>query len=145
VAIHQNVFKTPVDAGHTRTFLVQTRNFLPGDEHNARFQARNAFVRDQDAVVVTQLAPFHTPEQSGREFLVPADLPVARYRELLAAWADRGWCIDVDAQATRARREALVIPSPARRAEPHGWVHDPVPLRPAAQAAVAAGETTHAS
>jgi hypothetical protein len=63
--------------------------------------------------------------------LVPADMAVARYRDKLREWEARGWRID-SARLERDRpRIAHTIPSPARRAEPGGWVLDPVPLMPA--------------
>jgi phenylpropionate dioxygenase-like ring-hydroxylating dioxygenase large terminal subunit len=141
VRIHQNVFKTPVDESHVRTFLVQTRNFLIGPEHHDRFAQRNAFVRNQDVVVLTGLQPFMNPETNSRELLVPADRAVVRYRQYLREWQARGWRIDAEAAERRARHEALVIPSPARRESPRGWVLETVPLMPAS--AVVTGSTDH--
>jgi hypothetical protein len=46
-AINQNSFKTPIDELSSRSFLIQTRNFLQGPEHDARFRERNAVVRNQ--------------------------------------------------------------------------------------------------
>lgn len=128
ISIHQNVFKTPIDAAHVRTFLVQTRNFLQGAAHDARFTERNRFVREQDATVLSGLAPFQAPESSRHEFMVPADRAVLRYRERLDDWQSRGWRIDSSLLAVRSRQEALAIPSPARRASPKGFVLDTVPL-----------------
>jgi phenylpropionate dioxygenase-like ring-hydroxylating dioxygenase large terminal subunit len=129
--IHQNVFKTPVDETTQRTFLVQTRNFLQGGEHDARFRERNAVVRNQDLAVLGDIEPKLTPETNSHELLVPADMAVARYRDKLREWEARGWRID-SARLERDRpRIAHTIPSPARRAEPGGWVLDPVPLMPA--------------
>jgi phenylpropionate dioxygenase-like ring-hydroxylating dioxygenase large terminal subunit len=129
--IHQNVFKTPVDETTQRTFLVQTRNFLQGGEHDARFRERNAVVRNQDLAVLGDIEPKLTPETNSHELLVPADMAVACYRDKLREWEARGWRID-SARLERDRpRKAHTIPSPARRAEPGGWVLDPVPLMPA--------------
>lgn len=130
-SINQNVFKTPVDGRTVRTFLVQTRTFMLGSEHDARFSERNVFVREQDQAVLKDLEPFHTPETNSHELLMPADRGVARYRERLAEWEARGWRIDEPALAAAAGRAALAIPSPARRENPRGWVLDPVPLCPA--------------
>jgi phenylpropionate dioxygenase-like ring-hydroxylating dioxygenase large terminal subunit len=134
-SIHQNVFKTPVDATTVRTFLVQTRTFLLGSEHDARFSERNVFVRGQDQAVLRDLEPFYTPETNSHELLMPSDRAVARYRELLLEWESRGWRIDEAAMAGEAGRSARAIPSPGRRESPRGWVLDTVPLRPAQVAA----------
>jgi phenylpropionate dioxygenase-like ring-hydroxylating dioxygenase large terminal subunit len=136
--INQNVFKTPVDERTMRTFLVQTRNFMLGPEHDERFKARNAVVRDQDRVVLGDQEPYFTPETNAHEPLMPADMAVARYREYLHDWDARGWRIDsARVQADRPFR-SYVIPSPARRAEPRGWVLAPIPLvAPMAAVAVA--------
>lgn len=128
IAIHQNVYKTPVDATTVRTFLVQTRSFLLGAENDARFSERNAFVRGQDQVVLGALEPFFTPETNNHELLMPSDRGVARYREFLQQWESRGWRIDEAALARDGERVARAIPSPARREQPKGWVLDTVPV-----------------
>ena len=130
VFIHQHVFKTPIDEQHTRTFLVQTRNFLLGAENDDRFLERNDVVAGQDAVVLAELQPALTPETNRHEFLLPADEAVVRYREKLARWEANGWRIDADSMARNSRRVAYAIPSPARRERPAGWILDSVPLLP---------------
>ncbi|MBM4197039.1 MAG: Rieske 2Fe-2S domain-containing protein [Gammaproteobacteria bacterium] len=126
--INQNVFKTPTDSRHQRSFLVQTRNFLLGEEHDPRFLSRNAVVRDQDRVVLADQEPYFTPDTNTNELLVHSDLAVATYREYLRDWDRRGWRIDsARVEADRPHR-TYAIPGPARRREPHGWVIDPVPL-----------------
>ena len=105
-SIHQNVFKTPVDATTVRTFLVQTRSFLLEPQHDARFSERNLFVREQDQTVLTALEPFFTPETNNHELLMPSDRAVARYRELLQQWEARGWRIDEAALARDRDRVA---------------------------------------
>ncbi|MDH5275464.1 MAG: hypothetical protein OEW88_03490, partial [Gammaproteobacteria bacterium] len=129
-SIHQNVFKTPVDATTVRTFLVQTRSFLLEPQHDARFSERNVFVREQDQVVLTALEPFFTPETNSHELLMPSDRAVARYRERLQQWESLGWRIDEAALARDGDRVARAIPSPARREQPRGWVLDAVPVMP---------------
>ncbi len=141
VFIHQHVFKVPVDEQKTRTFLVQTRNFLLEPEHDARFLERNDVVAGQDAEVLAALHPPLTPPTNRHEFLLPADAAVVRYREKLDRWEARGWRIDAETVGRTRRRAAYAIPSPGRRARPSGWVLDPVPLLPvrAAAAATATG------
>jgi phenylpropionate dioxygenase-like ring-hydroxylating dioxygenase large terminal subunit len=128
--IHQQVFKTPIDERHQRTFLVQTRNFLLGPEHNSRFSERNAVVRNQDIKVLSDIEPKLTPETNAHELLMPADMAVARYREKLKEWEARGWRIDQEQVNGDRARTAYAIPSPGRRADPKGWVLETVPLIP---------------
>lgn len=133
--LHQNVFKVPVDANHVRSFLVQTRNFLLGAEHDERFVKRNLEVGGQDRVILADLNPEFTPETNAHEFLLPADEAVVRYRERLAEWQAHGWRIDVATVERERPHKAFAIPSPARREQPAGWVLDAVPMMPAGQVA----------
>lgn len=139
--IHQNVFKTPLDERHQRTFLVQTRNFLLGPEYDRRFSERNAVVRNQDMRVLADIEPKLTPETNAHELLMPADLAIARYREKLREWEARGWRIDQEQVRATRDRKAYAIPSPARRTEPKGWVLEPVPLLAGRRAAGSAAAT----
>jgi phenylpropionate dioxygenase-like ring-hydroxylating dioxygenase large terminal subunit len=133
--IHQNIFITPIDEYHRHGFLIQTRNFLLGAEHNERFMARNEVVADQDRVVLGAIEPRLSPDSNHRELLMPADRGVARYREKLREWEELGWRIDTE-QVNRTRgNRTYAIPSPGRRKDPKGWVLEAVPLKPAARAA----------
>lgn len=136
--IHQNVFKTPIDGLQQRSFLVQTRNFLLGEEHSDRFSTRNKVVRDQDIVVLGDIEPRRPPENNLHELLVPADMGVARYREMLREWEDRGWRIDEAKLESMRTNNTFSIPSPARRADPRGWVLETMPMMPGQRAAPAA-------
>jgi phenylpropionate dioxygenase-like ring-hydroxylating dioxygenase large terminal subunit len=136
--IHQNVFKTPIDGARQKSFLIQTRNFLLGPENDGRFTERNAVVRNQDIVVLRDVEPRLAPETNAHELLMPADMGVARYRERLREWEDLGWRIDESRVETTRAKNAYVIPSPARRADPKGWVLEAVPLVAAKRAAGAA-------
>jgi phenylpropionate dioxygenase-like ring-hydroxylating dioxygenase large terminal subunit len=136
VFIHQHAFKVPIDENQVRTFLVQTRNFLLGAEHDERFYERNKVVQSQDAEVLGDLNPELTPESNNHELLMPADQAVARYREKLLEWETRGWRIDADTVERQRKSVAYAIPSPARREHPKGWVLDAVPTLPAGAARV---------
>ena len=135
VFMHQNGFEVPVDKDLVRGFLVQTRNFLLGEENDQRFLDRNVEVGGQDREVLADLNPVFTPETNAHEFLLPADEAVVRYRERLAEWQALGWRIDVEAVERDAPHKAFAIPSPARREQPTGWVLDTVPMMPAGQVA----------
>lgn len=137
-AIHQNAFKTPIDGTHQKSFLVQTRNFLLGAENDARFTERNAVVRNQDIIVLRDIEPRRASETNAHELLMPADMGIARYREKLAEWEALGWRIDEERVDATREKSTYVIPSPARRAEPKGWVLAAVPLLPGQSLAAAA-------
>jgi phenylpropionate dioxygenase-like ring-hydroxylating dioxygenase large terminal subunit len=135
--IHQYLFETPVDAKHTRLYLVTMRNFMIEPEHDARMMERNAYVANQDGKVLHDLEPVVTPDSNLHETFITSDQAVARYRAFCKAWENKGWRIDRDRLA--ADGTAFAIPSPLRR-EIKGWVIDPVPLRPGDAASRAAAE-----
>ena len=112
------------------------RNFLVSDEHDGRFKERNQVVADQDREVLSVINPTITPETMSGEFFMPADKAIVRYREYFKDWEARGWRIDI-AEVNRTRkRVAYAIPSPGRRAQPKGWILDPVPMRSATGLAI---------
>ena len=127
IRIHQWAWHTPIDEFSERVFLVQTRNFVLGEENNERFKERNAMVAEEDRVVINRLKPRQGPWSTGHEFLVPTDKAVVGYREYLKEWKQRGWCIDTQRVAETRKKIAYAIPSPARR-EQSAWVLDSVPL-----------------
>jgi phenylpropionate dioxygenase-like ring-hydroxylating dioxygenase large terminal subunit len=136
MSIHQYLFETPIEEGRTSLFLVNLRNFLTEPADDERMMARNLVVASQDRDVLHDVRPVLTPETRTREFFTPADQAIARYRDKLKGWENRGWRIDMDEVNRNRLRVAFAIPSPARR-EHKGWVLDPVPLRPAHPEAVA--------
>jgi len=131
--MHQYGFKTPIDEFSYRSFLLQMRNFLVSDEHDGRFKERNQVVADQDREVLSVINPTVTPETMSGEFFMPADQAIARYREYFKDWEARGWRIDVAAANRKRKSVAYAIPSPARRAQPKGWILDPIPMLPASR------------
>jgi phenylpropionate dioxygenase-like ring-hydroxylating dioxygenase large terminal subunit len=128
--MHQYVFKTPIDESGYRTFLVQMRNFLIGEEHNERFRERNLVVAGQDNEVLGVVNPVITPETKTNELFMPADNAIARYRERFKEWEAKGWRIDIDAVNRNRKRVAYAIPGPGRRVQPKGWILDSVPMLP---------------
>ena len=143
ICIHQWVWHTPVSETSERVFLVQTRNFVLGDENNKRFKERNEMVAEEDRVVINRLKPRQGPWSTNHEFLVSTDKVVAGYREHLKKWRARGWCIDTAAVARNRKKVAYAIPSPARR-EQSAWVLDTVPLI-SGEAQAAAGQVDGAA
>ena len=100
-------------------------------------------IAEQDIKVLSELEPPLTPPTNTKEFMVPADEPILRYRRKLKEWEQRGWRIDMAELNRTGRRVAYAVPGPERRHH-KGWVIDPVPLvgvsRPAEAARTALAE-----
>ncbi len=139
IHIHQYLYETPIDEGHTSIFLINLRNFLTDPSEDERMMGRNEYVALQDRDVLEPLKPVLTPRTNVHEVFVEHDRAVARYRERVKEWEARGWRIDIDAVNRTRHKVAYAIPCPARR-QVKGWVLDAVPLLPAAAAQQAAAE-----
>ncbi len=125
--IHQYSFKCPVDDTHTRSFLVNLRNFMSEPEHDERMLVRNDVVANQDGEILEHMTPTVTPLTNTKETFVPADKLIARHREILKGYEAKGWRIDMEKLMATRQRVAYVIPSPARR-KAKNWVIDTVPM-----------------
>ena len=125
--IHQYSFKTPKDDTHSRSFLVNLRNFVIEPENDERMKTRNDVVAGQDGEILENINPLVTPPGNTKELFVPADKLIARYREILKGYEAQGWRIDMEKLAATRERVAYAIPSPARR-NTKGWIIDPVPM-----------------
>lgn len=135
-SMHQYMYECPIDEARTRIFLVNLRSTFLEPEMDDKVNAMNWNIAAQDITVLEALHPVLTPPTNTREFMVPADEAILRYREKLREWEALGWRIDVDAVNRSRRRAACAIPSPGRRVL-KGWILDAVPLKPAAAAAPA--------
>jgi phenylpropionate dioxygenase-like ring-hydroxylating dioxygenase large terminal subunit len=131
-AMHQYMYECPIDELHTRIFLVNLRSTFLDPEMDEKVNQMNWNIASQDITVLSDLHPKLTPPTNTKEFMVPADEPILRYRERLKAWEARGWRIDTDAVAATERAAAYAIPSPQRR-QHKGWVLDAIPLHPSAE------------
>lgn len=125
--MHQYMWETPIDEFRTNIFFLNMRNTFLESEMDERIEQRNWMVAEQDIVVLSRLEPRETPETNTREFMVPADEPILRYRQKLAEFAARGWRIDTERVNRHRRTAAWAIPSPERRSY-KAWVLDPIPL-----------------
>ncbi len=131
--MHQYFFEQPVDVNKTRIFFVNIRNFLLEPENDGPIHARNKVIAGQDIAVLKEVYPTRTPLSNTKEVLMPADKPIAAYREWLRKFDDMGWRIDWEEFKRRDSKDtAFAIPSPARRTEGN-WVLDPIPLIGAAE------------
>ena len=120
--------KVPVDEYHTRTFGVQARNFLLDPAEDSERHAMILKALNEDLSVVEKIQPKLPPRSSADEFLTETDGMEFHFRQRVREWARRGNEIDVEKMAAERPRRVQVIPSPARRADPHNWVHKTVPM-----------------
>ncbi|VAW02203.1 hypothetical protein MNBD_ALPHA01-1981 [hydrothermal vent metagenome] len=129
--MHQYTYDLPVDENHTRVFLVNMRNAGLDEEMGARLRQRNLIVAQQDIDVLDEVEPTQTPREISKEFMVPADSCIIKYREYIKSYEKKGWRIDVEKMnAERATGKIVhAIPSPRRRTEDN-WVLDQVPMIP---------------
>jgi phenylpropionate dioxygenase-like ring-hydroxylating dioxygenase large terminal subunit len=124
----QYFFEAPIDETHTRIFFLNMRNFMLDPSKDGPIHARNKVIAQQDIQIVELLNPIRTPISNTKEVLMPADGPIAAYRDWLARFDEKGWRIDIDEFNRRNGKDtAFAIPSPARR-ESGNWVLEPVPL-----------------
>jgi phenylpropionate dioxygenase-like ring-hydroxylating dioxygenase large terminal subunit len=129
--MHQYMWEQPHDEFSTTIFFVNKRSTFLEPAMDDKVNAMNWAIAAQDITVLEALHPVITPRTNTREFMVPADEPILRYREKLRDYEARGWRIDMEALARDNGRAAFAIPCPERRTT-RGWVLDPVPLLPAA-------------
>jgi phenylpropionate dioxygenase-like ring-hydroxylating dioxygenase large terminal subunit len=135
--MHQYMWEAPVDEDNAVIFFLNMRNTFLEEGMDKRFTDRNWMVAEQDIKVLSVLSPRLTPATNTKEFMVPADEPILRYREKLREFQARGWRIDMETVRANRLKVAYAIPSPARR-ETRGWVLDAVPLVAGSHAAAEA-------
>jgi phenylpropionate dioxygenase-like ring-hydroxylating dioxygenase large terminal subunit len=124
----QYFFEQPVDDKKTRIFFLNMRNFMLEPEKDGPIHARNKVIAGQDIQILVDMNPPRTPISNTKEVLMPADGPIAAYRDWLARFDEKGWRIDWEEFTKRVGKDtAFAIPSPARR-ESGNWVLEPVPL-----------------
>ncbi len=123
----QYVFETPVDERHTRSYLVNARNFFVSrlfDGLNAR---RNARIVGEDRAIVEQLEPVLPADDPAGDLSVKADAIQMHYRRSLQDWQASGWRIDLARLRAASNGSRLhLVPSPPRR-ETRNWVFDTMP------------------
>lgn len=121
----------PVDEGHTRTFLLQRRNFFTSwfADPIARALSRQILGEDLETVEGQGASP--VPLTVADELSTRSDVLSLAYRRRLAAMQADRLDLAAAAQAAAAGRH-LALPSPGRRARPGVWV---VPAAPRGDAA----------
>ncbi len=125
--LHQYFYETPIDESHTRLFFLNMRNFMLDEKGDKMVMKQNATVAYEDRDVLEPLRPVITPPINIHETFVPADKPIAQYRERMKVFEAKGWRIDSDEVGRSKDKVAYAIPSPARR-KSKGWALDSIPL-----------------
>ena len=131
--------RTPIDEFNTKSYGFQARNFLMEPEQDADRRAGLFQAIEEDHNIVRFVKPKLTPKSTTEEFLIESDGMELIFRRKVQDWARSKGAVDGEALARAERDAVFVVPSPARRADPKGWVHAPVP-RLAVSAAVKAAE-----
>lgn len=118
---------TPVSPRKTRQFGLQARNYAIEPEHDAERLAGRRNAINEDIAVISHVRPAIGPTSFREEVLVKADEMESAFRHLVFRMIDAGWEIDYDKVEAEWDRKVYVIPSPARRLDPTGWVHEACP------------------
>jgi phenylpropionate dioxygenase-like ring-hydroxylating dioxygenase large terminal subunit len=118
----------PIDETTTLVKWVQFRTFFKGKWANKNAIERVLRIFYEDAAIVNDVRPELLPFDLGAELHVKSDAIAVHYRRRRQELAAKGWLIGAEDTVTGdvPRREATVIPSPARRENPElarAWVH----------------------
>lgn len=124
---HQYSYRTPVHEGLTKAYLINMRNAMTDEKHDAVIVQRQRVIQEQDIVVLEAIEPLVPPHSTARECLMPADKAILHYRRYLDQLNAKGWRIDSARVAADKGRVAYAVPSPGRR-QAKGWVIDAIPL-----------------
>lgn len=118
---------TPITPYETRQFSLQARNYAIEPEHDAERLAGRAQAVEEDLGVSTYVRPAIGPTPFKDEFLVKADEMETIFRGLVMKMVDAGWEIDYQKVKDDWDHKIYVIPSPGRKENPVGWIHEAVP------------------
>ncbi|MEV4840444.1 aromatic ring-hydroxylating dioxygenase subunit alpha [Nonomuraea sp. NPDC049486] len=118
----------PISQGRTMVKLVGYRNFFTGKWADRNAVKRIQRIFEQDRVVVESQRPELLPFDLAAELHLRSDALQIAYRRRRQELIDDGWWLGGDdiVMGDVPRREATVIPSPARRDNPElarAWVH----------------------
>jgi ribosomal protein S10 len=119
---------TPVDETTTLTHWILLRNFFTSKWFDKDTYKRNINIFEQDQAVISRLSPAELPTRVQDEYSVQSDAMMVAFRKKRAELYRRGWGLDTKLyNDTMKGIKAAVIPSPARREDPKGWVFDEAP------------------
>ncbi len=135
-------FSTPIDAETTMMRYYFLRNYKREEAFDTEHTRRNLQNIHQDKAIAEAQRPKAAPVGPNPRgiYTHDEDKIMLAYWSLMERMRERGWQIDRDAMITAEHRgELRVIPSPARRHAPDGWVYAEMPRytgRPASAAAI---------
>ena len=118
---------TPIDPWNTRFFGLQARNYAIEPEHDQERLDGRRKAMQEDVAISTRIRPPLGPTPLRSEVLVQADKMESLFRSYVFKLIDQGWELDYQRMAADYDRKVHVIPSPARRVNPKGWVHEVAP------------------
>ncbi|MDG2242554.1 MAG: aromatic ring-hydroxylating dioxygenase subunit alpha [Rhodospirillaceae bacterium] len=119
---------TPIDENTTMTYWQLSRNFFTQKFFDSDTTRRALQIFNEDHAVLNHLNPVELPPGLREEFSVESDALMVAFRKKRQELYARGWGVDLQAyQDEYGERKAAVIPSPARRLDPKGWVLPEVP------------------
>lgn len=119
---------TPVDENTTKTYWQLSRNFFTHKFFDSDTYDRTMEIFIQDHEVLNRLNPVELPPSLREEFSVESDGMMVAFRQKRQELYSRGWGIDMQTvEDAFGDRKAAVIPCPARRDDPKGWVLPEVP------------------
>lgn len=119
--------RTPVDEYTTRVFGIQLRDYMLDPRYDEERLAGRKAAWVEDVGISSTVRPRVTPRTMSHELFVESDQLEGAFRRMMRRMGDKGWEIDTDKVERNSKRRIYVIPSPARRADPNNWVHEPVP------------------
>ena len=132
--------RTPVDDHSVRSYGFQARNFLMEAQYDAeRVEGLYEAIKE-DHDIVRFLKPHFTASSKSREMLIESDSMELAFRNKVAERQNLGRYIDGETLARDSQHDVYVAPSPVRNADPKGWVHQTVPVRPGKQTVAEAAE-----
>ncbi|WND03513.1 aromatic ring-hydroxylating dioxygenase subunit alpha [Temperatibacter marinus] len=124
----------PVDENTTKTYFIAIRNFFKSAMWDFDARKRTYSIFEQDQVVVEKIRPEMVPEKLAEEMSVQCDVLMMDARKKFKALKKKGWEIDLETYYKEFKgKRACVIPSPARRENPKGWIIPTIPLLEASE------------
>ncbi|MDX6744378.1 aromatic ring-hydroxylating dioxygenase subunit alpha [Actinocorallia sp. A-T 12471] len=135
----------PISETQTLVKFVALRDFFTADWADANALKRIYRIFAQDAPVVDGTRPELLPADLAAELHVKSDLIAVHYRRRRQELADKGWMLGDEDRIVGdvPRREATVIPSPARKNNPalaRAWVHKARGEHPRVDDSIIAGD-----
>lgn len=133
-------YVTPIDAANTQIHMIilmpKSATQMPdgsevraatADEHKMIVDMTRDTVMDEDYVVLKNTRPL-LPAHSNEELLVETDRTLVQVRKMTLAYGEQHGSIDVSRLRELQDAHITVVPCPAHRDDPKGWVHPLTPL-----------------